>query len=108
MTDPNGLVAKALRNGARIVWDPVRYRGPSSALALAKQAADIAREVLRRAEIFRDQLHRSDEMPFLTLSGSTGSGCLSCGDEIDNGFRCDVCQFAVLAALDLIAGGLDG
>jgi hypothetical protein len=96
------LVTAALRRGVRVVWDPLpRYRGPSAALALAKQAPDTAREVLRRAAIFRAQAQTPSTMPILMLPGSHVTGCLSCGDTGAQGLRCDLCQLAVQLALEV-------
>ncbi len=101
-----GLVVEALRRGARVVWDPPRFRGPSPALALAKKAAETAREVLHRAEIFRAQAQERSPIPLLVLPdvAETPEGCLSCGAPILEGFRCRLCQLAVHLALDLEFG----
>ena len=106
MTETPGIehVAEALRRGVRVVWDPPRYRGPASALALAKEVPDTAREVLRRAALFREQIQHASVCPFLTLPGAEtdADGCLSCGLPITTGFRCRLCQFAAHLALDLV------
>jgi hypothetical protein len=97
------LVDEALRRGVRVLWDPPRFRGPSPALALAKQAGDTAREVLRRAVIFRTQAEEPGVILLLTIPGAPDSpgGCISCGIPIPHGeFRCPLCQTAVRLALD--------
>ncbi len=98
-------VVEALRRGVRVLWDPPRYRGPAEALALAKGTPETAREVLRRAAIFRAQAQRASVCPLLVLPEATLQlgGCISCGVSIPCGFRCGVCQIAVQLALDLDA-----
>lgn len=63
----------------------------------------MAREVLRRAAIFRAQAQTASAKPFLVLPKRTGppDGCMSCGVPIPTGFRCRVCRLAVYLALDM-------
>ena len=105
MNDSPGLslLSDALRLGVRVVWDPPRFRGPSPALALAKSVPAIAREVLRRATIFRIQAQTTSAVPFLVLPEARykPNGCISCGVPIRDRFRCEICHLAVHLALDL-------
>ncbi len=105
MTETPGLerVAEALRRGVHVVWNPPRYRGPVSALALAKEVPDTAREVLRRAAIFREQAQHASVCPLLMLPGVEfePDGCISCSAPIRGGFRCRLCELAAHLALDL-------
>lgn len=102
------LITEALRQGVRVVWDPPRFRGPSSALSLAKEATGTAREILRRAAIFRAQaesfIREGRLLPPLALPGAPNlrDRCLSCGGDLEgNTWRCPVCTLAVRIALDL-------
>lgn len=61
-------------------------------------------ELARRAEAFRRQLAdwTSPSIPLLILPGAPEprvGRCLSCGDEIAEGWRCALCLRAVYAAL---------
>lgn len=113
MTETTGLalVERALRSGVRIVWDPPRYRGPSEALALVKERPELARELLRRAGTFREQVDawsRSGRIgaPVLVLPSAPEPGagaCVSCGTPVPAGWhwRCALCRRAVELVLGL-------
>jgi hypothetical protein len=97
------LVTRALRRGVRVVWNPApKYRGPAEAIALVKETPEFAREVLRRAALFRQQVATPGVIPFVRLPNVTGwaGGCLSCGVPAA-GLRCQACQLAAWLALDM-------
>jgi hypothetical protein len=99
------LVSKAIRRGVRAEWNPPRYQGPSDALALAKQAPDTAREVLRRATEFRRQIESWSGgcAPLLALPSAPEprhGACVSCGVAVA-AWRCPACLLAVELALGL-------
>jgi len=100
----SALVTEALRRGARVVFDPPRFRGPAEAIALAQEAPEAAREILRRAVLFRAQLRTPGPVPILILPGAPDrpGGCLSCGIPVADRLRCCLCQIAAWLALDLI------
>jgi hypothetical protein len=86
------------------IWDPPRFRGPADALAFLKETPDTAREVLRRAEVFRRQAEAwaaadRSGVPLLTLPEAPGpcvGACLSCGLALaESGWRCGLCRHAV-------------
>jgi hypothetical protein len=103
------LLAEGLRRGVRVVWDPPRYRGPAAAMALFKEVPDAARELLRRAAVFREQIESWNStgrigVPLLVLPAAPAprlGACVSCGASIERGWRCPVCLHAVELALGL-------
>lgn len=107
VTDAAGLatVRYALGRGLRVVWEPSpRFRGPAEVVAQAQEAPETAKEVLRRATVFRAQLRVSGVIPILVLPGApaTPGGCLSCGVPCPLRLRCGLCQVAAWLALDLV------
>ena len=102
-------ILSALEMGAVVVWDPVdrpRFRVPRGVGGLIREDLGAAREVLRRAMDFRQQLIERSPAPLLVLPGTemSESGCLSCGEDIPpSEFRCPICQAAAWIALELSA-----
>jgi hypothetical protein len=100
------VVVEALRTRRlRVLWGPIRFVGLPAAVLPLKEFATVSREVLLRAQAFREQLRTPDMSLLLVLPDMPPVGtdqCISCGVPIPCGFRCEVCLVAVWIALGLM------
>jgi hypothetical protein len=101
------LVAKAIRQGGRVIWtDSARPRleVPEAFAVPLQQHAATLRAILARAALLRGQAATPGPVPILTLPGIDAGldECLTCGDAVAYGlFRCPTCQVAVALALGI-------
>ena len=105
--------AKALADGGTVTWETTCPRvrvGSKWASELRNQPDSeraALREILHRAALFRGQIDAntgSAIIPYLSLPDAVpprSGACISCGIEIEDSLRCQLCVLAVYIALDL-------
>jgi hypothetical protein len=81
------LVVEAFRRKhLRVLWGPTRFVGQPAAVLSLKEFETMSRDVLRRAQAFREQLVMPGTSPLLALPGLS-SGCRSTPPVSGFGFR---------------------
>lgn len=105
------MLARALADGGRVVWDPPerpRLRVTPAWAVLLRNDTGAVRAVLERAVCFRHQIEASryrPGLPCLILPHAPAprhGACISCGAPVGHGWRCAPCLVAVYIALEAV------